>query len=560
MSFHATRTPAGTFASVAGRGPDGLRALLVALAVGLGHPAVSTPAAPSAPSEIPAAVSGEGSPAVPATPPAGAAPAPPGAPASGPSGSVDEFAAFRSEFDAGRYAAAVPHAERVLALAEQKASTPEDEEVQVALMNLGTSQHLAGDYVAAETSFQRVIDLAGRSGRPAQARLARAHAGLAGAYYDGKRYDLAVQSFERALGYIRRQEGLLTERQVPLLEKYVDSLTQLARLQEALQAQRYILRIAVRRHGENGVGLAPTLEQIGRWYTEMGAYDAARRTLKRAIDLVEAAEGEASVKLVSPLTALAACNRRQLLDPIHEPYRGVDPDQAQVFRDPNLGGSGQVLVSANTLMLEGEHALERAVKIAEQRPDASLVQVADVRTQLGDWYQTRNEPEKALPNYHKAWAAATRSGRKVDGQDLVTALFDRPVLLQIVRPEGWNRYAGRPPTEVEVRTVRVEFTVSAAGLVEAPRVVDDSGDPKHGERMLDSLKTARYRPRFENAQPVATPNQSLTQSWYVLLATAPETTPAAGSTPGAAPSQAPPATTPAPVEPAADPAKDATTG
>ena len=62
---------------------------------------------------------------------------------------TEPFSAFREAFDAGRYEAAVPHAQRVLELATAAAKNPADEEVQVAVMNLAMTQYLAGDYVAA---------------------------------------------------------------------------------------------------------------------------------------------------------------------------------------------------------------------------------------------------------------------------------------------------------------------------------------------------------------------------------------------------------------------------
>jgi len=62
--------------------------------------------------------------------------------------------------------------------------------------------------------------------------------------------------------------------------------------------------------------------------------------------------------------------------------------------------------------------------------------------------------------------------------------------------------------------------------VETPRVVDDSGDPKRGERTAAALvSTARYRPRFENGEPAATPAVNFSQPWILLLP--PPATPAA---------------------------------
>ena len=428
----------------------------------------------------------------------------------------DAYTSFRSEFDAGRYAEAVPHAERVLKLAETQAATPTAEDVQVALMNLGMVQNLSEDYVGAETTYLRVIKLIESSGRPLHERLARAYAGLASAYHDGNRHDLAVKSFDQAIALKRRHEGLLTTQQVPLVQKYIDSLTELGRYQDALQAQKYLLRIATREYGSTSVKLAPTLEDIGRWYAGIGAYDQSRRTLKQAIEIVEAAEGPNSPRLVGPLLALGTCNRLQLLDPAAQPLATADEERASMFQNSVAtipSGYSPAMMAA-----EGERALLRAADITDQATPPVPVQVLNVRTQLGDWYQLRNQPERARPHYQQAWRAAAQLTGNLNGKSYTEAIFGKPVLLHIIRPDRWNRYAERPPTEVEVRNVRVEFTVDPQGRPDALEVIDDSGDVKRGEKTAWSVKsTARYRPRFENGEPVATPGVQLSQPWILLL-------------------------------------------
>jgi tetratricopeptide (TPR) repeat protein len=491
------------------------------------------------------AAEGAASPAAPAaTPASDASGLPPAFTPSTPSGQAggsEAYAEFRRRFDARDYAGAVPYARAVLEAAEREAKTPASEEVQVALMNLALTQYLMEDYVAAETSYLRVIELVESSGRPLHARLARAYAGLASAYHDGNRHDLAVASFEQAVALTRRHEGLLTEQQVPLLEKYIDSLTQLGRYEEALKGQRYVLRIAVRKHGTNSVKLVPTLENIGRWYGEIGAYDQSRRMLKRAIDLVEEVEGPNSLELVTPLTSLAALNRRQLLDPTAAVAESRDPDRFMAE-----SGLAPQTYTPSMLTAEGERALQRAATIVEERADPSPVQVADVRTQLGDWFQGRGQVDRSLQNYQRAWAAASRvTEQKVQGKPLTEALFGKPLLLQVFRPEGWNRYAQRPPTEVEVRTVVLEFTVTGEGTVAAPKIVDDAGDAKRAEKTLEAIaQSARYRPRMENGQPVATEAVTFSQPWIVLLPKPDEAPPASeapaqDAAPAAQPSAAP---------------------
>jgi TonB family protein len=362
----------------------------------------------------------------------------------------------------------------------------------------------------------RLIDLVESSGRPLQARLGRAYAGLAATYHAGARHDLAVKTFDQAIALSRRQEGLLSDRQVPLLEKYVDSLTQLGRYADALQVQKYRLRIATRQYGTRAIGVTPTLEAIGRWYAAVGAYDAARRLLKHAISVVEEVEGPNSPKLVGPLLALAATDRRQLLDPVTAAQDAVDGDRGGAFGEqPNLPGVSAMPVSS--VVAEGEKALLRAAKIADERKDRSALQVADVRTQLGDWYQVRGQPDRAVPQYQLAWQAAKDAPDRIEGRPLVEALFAQPALLYLSRPDGWNRYSERPPDQVEVRSVRVEFTVNPKGRVEAAKVTDDSGDEKRGSKTQDAIEGARYRPRLENGQPVATNEVSYSQPWILLL-------------------------------------------
>jgi len=456
---------------------------------------------------------------------------------------TDAYSGFRREFDAARYDAALPYAERVLQLAEQAAPSPTDETVQVALMNLGMTQNLADDYVAAESTYLRVIDLVQRSGRPQHARLARAHAGLATAYHEGNRHDLAVASFDQAIALTRRHDGVLTEQQVPLLEQYIDSLTELGRYEDAVKVQRYLLRIATRKYGADSIELVPRLEQIGRWYASVGAYDASRRTLKHAIDIAESAAGENAPQLVGPLLALAMCNRRQMLDPVQQ-AAGPDGATSSVFGNPDSNDL-QFGLTPRMMASEGEGALLRAVAITQKMPAPTPALVATVRVQLGDWYQLRGQPDRALPHYIEGVQAAGKISELTEGKTYVEALFGAPVLLHIVRPEGWNRYAQRPAAEIEVRNVEVEAEVNAQGRVVATKMVDDAGDVKRGERTATALNTARYRPRFEHGQPAATSGVRFTQPWILLLPPpekpndAPTPVEAPPATPAATPTSAP---------------------
>ena len=151
-----------------------------------------------------------------------ATPSPPQAPTA-----ADQQLSFRQLLDATQYEQAVAEAKRLVEVASQQAEA--GEELQVALMNLAVAQYLSGDYLGAEASYVRVI-IWWRRRAATTPRLARAEAGLGATYYAGKRYDLAAKHFDRAVTLSRRSEGLFNEAQLPLLQKYADSLTEVGRL------------------------------------------------------------------------------------------------------------------------------------------------------------------------------------------------------------------------------------------------------------------------------------------------------------------------------------------
>jgi tetratricopeptide (TPR) repeat protein len=460
-----------------------------------------------------------------------------------PATSAEAYVEFKRLYEVGDHAAAAVAGRKVVELTEQEESQG-SETMQVALMNLGLVQHLSGDFVGAEASYLRVIALLEATGRPSSPRLARAQAGLAGAYYSARRYDLAAAALDRAVVLSRRTEGLFNEDQVPLLAKQADSLTQLGRLDEALQARRYAIRIVGRKYGERSVRYAQELEGLGRWYSVVGAYEGARAILMRALETVERIEGPASVNLVGPLTALAENAQRWSFDPKARTRPAGEEERRTMFHDssatPALPG-----LSPSSIAAEGLRWLERAAKIANAAPEPSPQVVAAVRTQIGDWYQSRVDSDRALPQYLQAWQAATRADQ--GGRPLQEQLFGAPVLLQYPAIDGWDRYAQRPPDEVERRIVELELTVTAQGRVRDIKVIADAGEPRFATRTVQSIEGARYRPRFADGAPVDTAGVRFQQPVFVLRGEEKEEAvpaPVAPDAPAPAPEPAPEVTPP----------------
>ena len=280
-----------------------------------------------------------------------------------------------------------------------------------------------------------------------------------------------------------------------------------------MRARRYILRAVERQYGAASLRYAQEFESIGRWFTRSGAYDAARASLRNSIDIIEHVAGENAVELIGPLTALADCARLQLLDPAYARAASPDEQRQSLFHDtlPPLLPT----LSPNTVAIEGQSSLDRAVEIAASQVPPSPAQLADVHTQLGDWYQSRKKPQDGLSNYRLAWQAA--GDATADGKPLTELLFGRPVQLVYRPPVSWDRYAGRPADQVVVRQAVLDFTVAADGRVADARLLDDGGDPRFGAQLLRAVQAAIYRPRLEKGAPAATPGVTLEQPFYVLV-------------------------------------------
>lgn len=450
---------------------------------------------------------------------------------------LQAYEEFKREFEVGRYEAASVAARRVLELTEQS-SDDSQENLLAALMNLAAAQRLADDPVGAEETYLRVIELIEREGRQTDPRLARANAGLATVYHDARRHDMAAPRLVAAIGVLRRNEGLFNEDQLPLLEKLADSLTDLGRLEDAQRTQSYRLRVADKRYGDVDPRRIAVVESVGRWYARVGAFDAARGLLEGALAEVEAAHGGDSLELVGLLTALAECNRLQLQTPAASALVSADADRFSMFHDQPPPAA--LTVTPRQLSGDGEAWLERAAAIVDGHPDASPVRIADVHTQLGDWYQLRQQTGPAMDNYRLAWKAAKNS--ELEGKPLTEALFGAPVLLYCQRPGFWDRYAGRPVEEVEIRSVELELTVTAEGVIADPVVKSDADNPDYVDATLRTARTARYRPRMSEGEPVATPGVTFAQPFMVLV----EPPAAPTETPATPPAATPDAATPPP--------------
>jgi hypothetical protein len=167
-----------------------------------------------------------------------------------------------------------------------------------------------------------------------------------------------------------------------------------------------------------------------------------------------------------------------------------------------MDSKGRLIVEPRELKQEGEYALQRAVKIVEEDPRASMQTRIETLIQMGDWYQIKKSPREALAYYERAWqlihTAPSRLGSAATALDL-------PVRVYYPTPQIVANVPTVAPEETRSHYVQIELTVAADGSVSAARIVDHDTRDRYARDVLDAVRASRFRPKFVDGQAVATP-------------------------------------------------------
>jgi tetratricopeptide (TPR) repeat protein len=464
-----------------------------------------------------------------AEPPATTSPATSSPPASGRAADAPQLAerdaayrTFRTEFDAGRYNAALPHAERVVELTEQYA--PDPAQLPSALNNLGATHLKLGDYIAAERAYARALQIVEEQQGAASRRLLTPLRGLALTYQAGGRKDAAAPLLERAIAISRRSDGLFNPEQLDLIDPLIDSYVSVGRLLDADEMHQYAFRLNERRYGPGSPRLVPSLTRLATWYEQTQRYTQARRAWARQYSNATARGQENLSGAANALRGMARTYRLEYQygpEPVEEATvsppgtmgMGVEFDAAE--RDP-FGRKLIPGIGINDYRLDpqGREFLEAALEMVRKTVPPSPQAEAILLIELGDWALLERTASKALPIYEQAWALLPRQDPGVAEAPRNPLLYPAPLLY---RPPGVaRRLRDRPADTVVERVAIAEFTVDEAGKVRDARIVEGDAGEAQREAFLAAIQRAQYRPRFVDGRPVATENVRFRETFREL--------------------------------------------
>ena len=159
-------------------------------------------------------------------------------------------------------------------------------------------------------------------------------------------------------------------------------------------------------------------------------------------------------------------------------------------------------VEPKELNREGEHALQRALRILEADPGASMPTLIETLIQMGDWRQIQKAPREALPYYQRAWKLIHEAASL--SSSAATAL-NVPVRVYYPTPQIVSDVPAVSAEEMRSHYVQVEFTVAADGSVSDARIVDHDTRDRYARDILDAVRDSRFRPKFVDGETIAAP-------------------------------------------------------
>ncbi|WP_346838916.1 hypothetical protein [Microbulbifer sp. SAOS-129_SWC] len=332
--------------------------------------------------------------------------------------------------------------------------------------------------------------------------------GLGVALQKDGNHEEAISEFRRAMLINRVNEGLYSLNQVPMIERMINSQIALNQWQDANDNQEYLYWLYVRNYGEDDPRMLPVIDHLSRWHLQAYVDEkggslfehliSATNLYEMAVDIITKNFGANDLRLVDALRGLKATNYYLAT------YKG-EP-QEPVVVNAGFAPGGNDFDSPRRTQLDqyrmnsfssGKDAISRIVDVYNKNPQSPPAASAKAKVELGDWYMMFNKWHSARETYGEAYQALWDNG--ATNQE-INDIFGRPAALPALPMLEEDRDA------LAHSYVTVSYDVTAFGKARNIQILKSQPDSSVSirSRVRNVLKRAKFRPRFENGEPVDT--------------------------------------------------------
>lgn len=408
---------------------------------------------------------------------------------------TNEFGLFKQLMADRVYDEADTVAKRVVELAIRTAG-PQSNEFARALTNLAIVQHHTEQYEAAQQNFQTAIEIIEDNEDRLNSQLVNPLKGLGASQLEGGRPDLAFTTFNRAVHVTHVNEGPHNLDQVELLESIAEVNLRMGDLDAAREAQDTIYALNVRRHDIDQMQLVPSLMRRATWQHRAGFIYDERATYRRVIRIIETNSDKNDLALVEPLIRLG------------QSYFYIDTSGIDSYQDARMS--------------TGEIYFKRATRVATDNPESNWQTIVHTSLALGDFHMRQGNAQRGRPLYEAVWALLsenddpTRLDVRREQLESIFPLYKRE-LPEYVDAEDANAPAELQDDDPLLRgSITMAYEITARGRTRELKLIE-ANPPEFTDMqrtMQRELRQRIYRPRFEEAVAVATPNQTLAHTFY----------------------------------------------
>lgn len=361
-----------------------------------------------------------------------------------------------------------------------------------ALTNLGIAQHQNESFEAAITNYEAAIDIVERTEDRLNENLVNPLKGLGAAQLASGRPDLAAETFQRAVHVTHVNEGPHNLMQVEVLESLAETHLAVGNFEEVEKITEIIFGLEARDLPLDSMAIVPVLEKQASWQHRLQLFEKERYTWRKIIDIIEDHEGDDDLRLIEPLTGLG------------KSYLYVGNVDA-AFHHPTSISSGEVY-------------LKRAVRIAEDNPDATWEIQEDTMLALGDFYILSGQSSRGRDVYEDVWELLSADDDRLEHR---RENLESLVVLQEIHPPRYVGIDGEvrtalPGDNYEKGQLVYQYSVSRRGYTSDVVLVE--AEPAAFEDMQRTvqrdLRSLIYRPRLVDGRAVDTTDLTYTHEFF----------------------------------------------
>jgi hypothetical protein len=357
---------------------------------------------------------------------------------------------------------------------------------------------------ARRAEYQRQLAERELRGGPYTDALAEPLAALARYHRDEGNIEQAKRFYRRALHVVRINDGLYSERQVPVLRELLNTYRIAGDMRTLDERYEYFFRLFGNgQPPHTDLRLRAALEYL-RWQREAMLLELDGKENRRLLEVYQLNDDLLQATAVDE-TVDPAIHRRLALSQLHNLYliqHAVAPDSLQ----PSAPPTSPLVAGDWTEQDVAEHRLESIQRGAvnrganlirdalERDSGISALDSARLLLELADWYQWNGREESATRYYAEVEQLLAEAGDK----SMLREWFGQPVEL----PDNGAFWQPGPPQEGQRRVVvKASFDVSERGRASNIETrVAKKEDGKFAALLRRKLARTRFRPQYAGGQ------------------------------------------------------------